>query len=515
MNIDFYKMEESKLLSYHYFSAQVSNNDLLELNDFKIRNLLSIVFNIKTKELILEDLFNINGTFLSNETKDNLFKYLSLNERNELKNLLSSYLDFQINSEWYNRVLRVLNSESINIIVTSSLILNNIAILSQLEMLFPRTKFVDWLNYDETKPALILDYNHAWKKRNVITIQNSRGYAYFLNHFFELPYQWKIFNEEKQLFKAINTNTRESLLGKEVLIELKESLLLLKPKNTFNEWDVLHESNHKNSYNAQEEILIYYTPANSNRYRINSAFLLVKDEKFTIKNANDLVINPNDFEEKYHFSNLENIISQIDLNELNKAIEKDQSIDMIIQPLWKKFNLNENDGRLWKQLLSRKVKESGINKIYSDIEEILGVKQFISLNTFENSYCNPENNTIIPREKLVFKAICHYLELPIEYRAAMHRERNLIGGHSQELNIKLKELIKAIVEYGVMDKHTSDDDLLELLNRFIDKIENRVDMDFFGFTKESLLYACIATCYEIINKMRLKPIFKIEYIIPN
>jgi hypothetical protein len=515
MNINFYKIDEAELLSYHYYSAQVSNNDLLELNGYKIRNILSLVFNNIIKDQILDNLFNVNGTLLSVETKDNLFRYLSVDERNDIKNYLSTYLDYQINSGWYNTLVKFLDTELINTIVIPSQIFNHDLILSQLRTLFQRKKFVDWMNYDEAKEALILDYNHAWKKRNLFTIKNSITNAYFLKHFFENTFQWKLYNEERHLFNRMNTQTREILIGKEVISEVKEKLASLRPENTLNEWDVLHESNHKYSLNPQEEIVICYSLTNSNRYRISFTFLLVINNKYTIKNAKDLVDNPIDFEKKYHFSNLENIISQIDLGKLNKAIEKDKSIDLIIQPLWKKFDLNENEGRLWKQLLKRCVKEKGINNIYAEIERISGINQFISLNTFENAYCNPENSTIIPREKIVFKSICQFLELPLEYRAAMHRERNLIGGHSQELHSKLKDLIKAIVENGVLDKHSDDDALLEALNQVIDKIEKNVDMDFFGFTRESLLYACIEICFEITDKMKLKPIVKIEHIIPN
>jgi len=515
MNINFYKIDEAQLLSYNYFINQISNNDLQEINSFKIRNILSITFNTRIKDLILENIFNDKGSFLSNETKDNLFRYLSLVERKEIKDYLSNYLDFQIASKWYNSIIQVLNKESINTILIPTLILNHDLILAQLKSLFPQKIFVDWFNYDETKKVLILDYNHAWKKRNIFIIRESNSKAYFLKHFFKNTYKWKQYNEERHLFNRMNTKTREVLFGKELLGELKERLASIRPKTTLNKWDLLHENEHKNSFNPQEEIVIYYSKTNSNRYRISSLYLLAKEGKYTIKDAKELVSKPEMFEEKFKFSNIENIISQLDLSKLNKAIEKDQSLNQIIQPLWNKFNLNENDGRLWKQLLHRKVKENGTKAVYSKIEEISGVRNFISLNTFENSYCNPENNTIIPREKKVFKAICQYLELPLEYRAAIHRERNLIGGHSQELHSKLKEIIKAIVEFGVLDKYKFDDDLLNILNHTVEIIEKRVDMDYFGFTRESLIYASIEICYEIIDKMRLKPILKIEHITSN
>jgi len=424
-------------------------------------------------------------------------------------------LDYQIESEWYSILSQVLNTESINTILIPTPILKHDLILAQLKTLFPKKKFVDWLGYNETSEALILDYNHAWKKRNIFTVQDSNSVSFFLKHFFENTYQWKKYNEDRHLFNRMNTKTRELLIGKDELTEVKEKLRLLKPKNSLNEWDVLHESDHKNFLNPQEEIVVYFNLSNSNRYRFSSSFLLAKDKKYTVKNAKDFIINPAQFEGMYSFSNLENIIAQIDLSKLNKAIEKDESIIQIIHPLWEKFKLDKNDGRLWKQLLQQKSKKYGLEKVFFEIEEASGIKNFVSLKTFENAYCNPENSTIIPREKKVFKAICQYLELPLEYRAAMHRERNLVGGHSQELHIKLKEIIKAIIEYGVLDKHAHDDALLEILNYSVDKIEKRVDMDYFGFTKDSLIYACIELCYEITDKMKLKPIHKIEHVIPN
>jgi hypothetical protein len=40
-------------------------------------------------------------------------------------------------------------------------------------------------------------------------------------------------------------------------------------------------------------------------------------------------------------------------------------------------------------------------------------------------------------------------------------------------------------------------------------------MEFFGFTRDALVYAAIEICYDIILKMKQKPIVKIEHAIPN
>lgn len=515
MKIDFHEIEESKLISYFYFVTQVSNHDLRELNGFKVRNILSIAFNAKIRNLILEDLFNQNGDFLTVETKDNLFRYFSSNEIDDLKNLISNYLDYQIEYSWYEQVCKILNECTIDTIVVSTSVLNSDSILNELKVLFPKKKFSDWRSINDTTSALFLDYNQSWKKRNIFNYQQNDSKCIFLKHFFENVYKRKIYNDEKQIFKSISTTLRKQLFGEEIIAELKNKLEILKPSESYNDWDLLHESDDRNYNNPQEEVIIQYNSNRSNKFRINASFLLFNGEKYSIENAKDMLLNPLKFEKNFQFSHLEPIIDDLDLNQLNKAIQKDESISLVIQPLWKKFNLNENDGRLWKQLLQRKVHEIGLLNLYSEIENISGIRQFISLNTFENTYCNPSSDTVIPREKRVFKAICNYLELPLEYRVAIHRERILIGGHSQELHMKLKPVIEAIVKYGILDNHKSDDKLLEILNEVIDEIGEKVDTDYFGFTRDTLLYACFALCYEIVDKMRLKPILKIEHITPN
>lgn len=514
MKIDFHEIKESKLISYLYFVTQVSNHDLRELNGFKVRNILSIAFNAKIGNLILDDLFNQNGYFLTAETKDNLFRYLSSNEIDDLKNLISNYLDYQIESSWYQQACRILNTSSIDSIVVPYSILDSDSILNELKVIFPKKKFTDWRSITVSTSALFLDYNQSWKKRNIFNYQQNDSKCFFLKHFFENVYKRRIYNDENQIFKSINSTLRKQLFGDEIIAGIKYNLETLKPPESVNEWDLLHDSDDRNNNNPQEEVIIHHSLNRSNKFRINASFLLFKEEKYSIENAKDLLLNPVKYENHFRFSHLENIIDDIDLNKLNKAIEKGDSINLIIQPLWQRFNLNENDGRLWKQLLQRKVQENGLLNVYSEIESISAMKNFVSLNTFENTYCNPSSDTIIPREKIVFKAICRYLELPIEYRVAIHRERILIGGHSQDLHVKLKSIIEVMVKFGVFNNHKNDDKLLGVLNEVVDKIEEKVDMDYFGFTRDSLIYACIALCYEIIDKMRLKPIIKIEHITP-
>ena len=517
MKIDFHEIQDSKLISYNYFASQVNNYDLRELNGFKVRNILSIAFNPKIRDYILDDLFNQNGIFLSIETKDNLERYFSSYEIDDLRSLLSNYLDYQIESSWYENVCNVLTESSLNTIVVSSSILNCGSVLNELKVLFPNIKFTDWRSINDTTSTLFLDYNQSWKKRNVFDIHEKNSRALFLKNFFENVYKRKIFNDEKQIFKSINSTLRKQLFGDEIIAELKYNLEKLKPLESYNEWDKWHDSDDINYINPQEEVFIYFDKNRSNKYRVNESFLLEDCGKYYYRTAKELIINPASFQNNFYFSNIENIIKGIDINEINKAVDKDNIANMIVKPLWSKFELNEEDGELWKQLLQIEVSKKGIYNVYSEIEKISSINNFVSLKTFKDVYCNPKSHTIIPLEKKVFSAICYFVNIPPEskYRLSLQRRRNMTGKKSMEFNSNLKILISNIIEHGVFDKHKSDNELLGILNKVINKIEENVDMDYFGFTLDSLSYACIALCYEIADKMRLKPILKIEHISPN
>ena len=237
MKIDFYEIEESNLISYNYFASQVNNYDLRELNGFKVRNILSIAFNTKIRDFILEDLFNQNSIFLSIETKDNLDRYLSSDEIDDLRNLISNYLDYQIESSWYENVCQVLTESSLNTIVVSSSILDSDNVLNELKVLFPKMKFTHWRSINDITTALFLDYNQSWKKRNIFNMQENDSRAIFLKHFFENVYKRRIYNDENQIFKSINTTLRKQLFGDEIIAGLKNNLENLKPLESFNEWD--------------------------------------------------------------------------------------------------------------------------------------------------------------------------------------------------------------------------------------------------------------------------------------
>lgn len=517
MKIDFHEIEQSKLISYFYFVTQVSNYDLREMNGFKVRNILSVAFNPKIRDHILEDLFNQNGNFLSNDTKDYLFRYLSANEIEDLKNLITNYLDYQIESSWYEHICKVLTESSLNIIVISSNILITDSILNELKVLFPKKKFTDWRSINDTTSALFLDYNQSWKKLNIFNHQQNDSKSIFLKHFFENVYKTRIYNDEKQIFNSINTTLRKQLFGDEIIAELRDNLENLRPFESSNEWDLWHESDDKIDNNPQEEVLIYFDKNRSNKYRVNESFLLEDEGKYYYRTAKELIVNPAFYVNNFYFSNIENIIKGIDINEIKKAVDKDNIANIMIKPLWDKFKLKEADGELWKQLLQIEVSKKGIEDVFRNIKKISGIKNFVSIKTFKDVYCNPKSPTIIPLEKKVFSAICRFVNIPPEsnYRLFLQRKRSMTGKKTMEFNSNLKILILNNIEYGVLDNHKSDDKLLEVLNEVIDKIEEKVDMDYFGFTKDSLLYACIALCYEIVDKMRLKPILKIEHITPN
>ena len=499
MKINYFSIDNSQLISYSVFVSILNNNNLIELNSFKMRNLFSLIFNNQMRDYVVDDIFRENGSLLNNDTKNELFRNLSIFERDELKNYLLTYLNYQIESKWLSTVYDFLNDKNKYIIIISNLVLNDSFLMKHLMKHFPKKKFKDWVGYDGLCDALILDYNHAWKKRNLFTIENTNSTGYFLSHYFKNVYDWKVYNDQKHLFNRLNSPTRISIFTPIIIDEIKSKLTSLKPTEKIDDWLIFreHENSHNNSFNPQEEIILHFSSTKRNKYSINSNFLVTKDTSFFIKNSRELLLQPSSFIGVYQISNLENIISKIDLGKVNQAISKDNTIAEAVKPLWAKFDLSDSDGQLWKQLLKRNSDKFGYQLVFSEIETLTGISNFVTYNTFKSIYCNPLSETIVPGKIKIFKSICQYLGLPLEYRVALQRERNLVGGHSQEKNSKLKSLVIALVELKIFDKSDNDDDLLDVLNSSVDILIEKVDMDFFGFTKEALIYASIELCYEI------------------
>jgi uncharacterized protein (DUF1697 family) len=511
MKILFHKLSNQQLSPYLHFIKEVNSYGISELNSYEIRNILSFVFNQEIKNIILEDLFDINGLILSKETKQDLFNYLTFDDIAYIKNLLSDYLEFQINSPWRDKINNFLKTNrNINKIVIPKSIYKFEKLSAILTNLFFGHKLINWENFEDNNNSLILDYNQGWKKRNIFNINNESTISIFLEHFFKNEHDWKLYRIEKDIFINLDNKTRNLIFGEDIIFQIKRILLSQKPANQKNYWDNIHEEKHKEAVSPQEEIIIHYESNKSIKYNLKASFLTFKDNNFEITKAEQLLANPEKYIKKYQISNLENIINKIDLNELNKALKKDENISNTLSSLWVKYNLEEKNGKLWKQLLKLKTNQLGINKIYEDIEKLYGIIDFVSMHTFQNAYCNPKNETIIPREKKVFKAICQYLELPKEYRISIHMERILIGGHSKELNEKLKRVIILIIDNGIINGLSYDNNIINNLKSKIKQIEENIDMDYFGITKETLPHACLELCHEIKSKMKLKHFKKIE-----
>lgn len=515
MKILFHKLSEQQISSYSRFVSEVNSYGIKELSSFEIRNILSLVFNQELKNILIDDLFDKNGLILSSETKQDLFNYLTFDEIFYIKNLLSTYLDFQIYSDWSEKVKNLLKSnKNINNIIISKSIFKSDNFLNCITNFFFSYKLMNWYVFEDNGNYLILDYNQGWKKRNIFNIDNENTISIFLEHFFKIEHDWKLYKIEKDKFFILDNKLRKLIFGEDIIFQIKKILKSQKPFHQKSHLDNIHEEKHKEAISPQDEIIIYYESNKSIKYNLKASFLTFKENNFDIVKASELLVNPEKYIKKYQISNLDNIIDKIDLNELNKALNKDDIISTAISTLWLKYNLDEKNGRLWKQLLKLKANKYGMDKVYDDIKKLSNSNDFVSRFTFQNAYCNPKNETIIPREKKVFKSICKYLELPKEYRISIQMERILVGGHSKELNEKLKGVIKTLINNGIMNGFIYDNNLINNIKLNIQKIEDNIDMDYFGITKESLPLTCLELCHEIRDKMKLKHIKKIEKSFP-
>jgi hypothetical protein len=511
MKIDFFKIEDENLVSYNYFFERINRYNLIEFNGYRIRNIFSIVFNQNIKNQIVNDLFSPDGELLSSETKNELFRNVSLDERNELKSDLSSYLENQIESGWFQTVNQIILKSQINIILLPLIVKNNQVLSVEFKRIFPNKKIIDWISFDISKKALILDYNHSWNRKNIFCISNVESKSIFLNHFFANVYKWKVYLEEKNLFSLYNTPVRQALFGNLLINDLESELEKLKPDEKKNEHFNFFDIEHKNSFNAQDELILHFGNNRQTKYLMSSSFLIDIGNRLNIVSAWDLVNFSSKYEGNYA-CNIEYLISRIDLSKLKLEIEKENSLVTSVDKLWERFNLNSNDGKLWKQLLFLKSKEVGVENVYNIITDKLNGRPFVSLNTFSSTYCNPSNPTITPREKIVFLTICRFLDLPLEYMLLMQRERNLTGENSQERNINLKKWITALVE-GELLYRCSTSDFFQKLSPHLSSIVQKFDIEYFGLTEETLAIACKELVDEVLIKLNFNKLVRIQHII--
>ncbi|MBZ9626654.1 hypothetical protein LB450_00935 [Psychroflexus sp. CAK1W] len=473
------------------FQLECKSNELYELRSIKMMNVYSLCYNNQIKEYILEHIFtpDVNSQLISEDSKadildlpeddivnlrNSLINVLDIIILENLKNTVSDVLDFD-----YKIVLdgSILKSESFFSLIKNSLNVNS------------NGKFIDWEKLEDinTEKIIILSYrdqgnfnNHFYPNINEISVSyNTRLKCIFPALFFEQTYKWSKYNLVKSYFKALDHPIRRSDFEWD---NLQEKIQNLKPKKRLDiSWDlesnysgsdsritfkVLFENNKHNTCNPSD-LMIYFEEANSEKR--------IQPIKWIYQNL--------DLDENHlYVQKLDELIDEF--NPAEKLVDTAQQ-EKDLEILRNQFDLkDDNVGRLWKILLSRKVAESNEEVVYNDLKSLFSRNNInmVKQSYFESTWTNPESESLVPRRNKAFKVLCNYLELPTAYLRIIYTIRNSnISGRRNATRI-YSRILKNLFNDGCFDEEAIQG---QILNNRIDYYKNNFSLDELGIDEDN------------------------------
>lgn len=488
---------------------------LYELRSLKMMNIYSLVLNEKLKNYVLDDIFSKNepSKILLEETKKSLLE-LSEESIAELRTNLSSTLEAVINSNIGYSVMSHIDSRSI--LVLPEPIYNNEfwknEICDQLG-LSRRNTVTSWnyIDLETSSSVVILDYRDLGKfpyriNPNIFetTFFNSQKVTgIFLAFFFKNKWAWTRFSHSKDLIKILRNPIREKHFDWDNLSRKNQQVNL--EKEEFFDWDF--ESILQRDY-EYDYIKVKYNPKKSKVYPPAELFILKSESTGSLQVMRLADIETPNSDSILKMQQLDEIYSGFNLYEKLANVEREKREIQIIRD---RYNLDRNDGagRLWKILLKRRSDEKGIEMLYNEMRSFFTSKGlgFVSLNTFENSWLNPESDSLVTRGKKVFFHLCEYLGLEKTYVGIMLRIKNAEVQASRNSNKQMNDLLADLINDGCFN---DDIDLRERLTPLKERYIRRHDFDQIA-VEENKVTDTLITLVELLKpEIHLEQVEKIE-----
>jgi hypothetical protein len=495
----------SKYSTFWYdLQLECKINGLYELRSIKMMNIYSLCYNEQIKEYILEHIFSptTKSQLITEDSKSDILDLpeediaslrISLNNvldkiiLDNLKKTVYDSLDFD-----YKIVLDgfILKNESF-----FSLVKNAINVQSN-------EKFVDWDELEDVnaKKIIVLSYrdqgnfnNHFYPNINEISVSVDTDVKCILPAlFFEQTYQWSKYNLAKGYFNALDHPIRRNHFEWN---NLKEKIQNLKPEKWFDiSWDlesdysgsnsritykVLFENNRHITPNPSD-LIIYYEKTNSEKR--------IQPIKWIYQN---LYLDENSL----YVQKLDELMDEF--NPAAKLIDIAQQ-EKDLEILRKQFDLgDENAGRLWKILLARKVADSNIEIVYSELKSLFTRNNLnmVSKSYFESTWINPESDSLIPRGNKTFKVLCNYLGLPTAYLRIIYTIKNKnISGRRNATRI-YSRLLRDLFNDGCFDHEAIPS---KILSNQIDYYKDNHNLDELGIDEENSIEGLV-TLVELLK----------------
>lgn len=501
---------------WEVFELETSIRDLYELRSIKMLNIYSLAFNKEIKEYILENIFSPDkqSSFLSSESKQALLACPS-EDIVTIRDSLSNALEAVIKSNLVNEIKKHTADDAV--IVLSEDILKDVFLRNKVVdilQLSRRNKLLSWDNIDfhSDKPTLILAYRDQGRFQYYFypNILESKFYnsamvnAVFLNIFFKAHYNWALYNLQRDKCKYLTHALRQEFFA---FSQLEKEIATLKPqKADTTNWDL--ENEYADSESRTVVRIKFKGVRNSRTFTKSDLFILnyKGEHTYRIERIEDLM-SIDLTEESLNIQHLDEIQEEINIYEkLNTVNNQEEELKIIRS----QFKIDDKEpGKLWKILLRAKSETKGANEFYEELEAFLKKKdlKIVSFYHFQNTWANPESDSITPLSKRVFIALCEFLEIPKIYFIIMQRIKNASKQATRHSTRQMSSLLKDLFNDTCFDANTKAKDILE---GRLDHYKKKHPLDEIGINENYLLDNLVTLVELIQPEIKLLEVETIE-----
>jgi hypothetical protein len=503
---------------WELFELEAGIRDLYELRSIKMLNIYSLTLDKEIKQYILDDIFSAGkqSNFLSSDSRQALLE-CSYEDKKTIRDALSNALELVIKSNLAVEVRKFVHDDSTIVlpenVLKNDFIRNRIIDVLQLSR---RNKLISWdsIDFYSDKPILILAYRDQGRFQyyfypNILesTFYNStKVNAVFLSVFFKAHYEWASYNLQRDKCKCLTHKLR---LERFDFSKLEKEIISLKPsKSDTTDWDL--ENEYTDSEGRTVVKVKFKKIKGSRTFTKSDLFILNYKGQHTyrIERIEDLM-SFDLTEESLNIQHLDEIQEKINIYEkLNTLNDPKKELEVIRS----QFKIDDKEPeRLWKILLQKKSDDKGESKSYAELDAFLRAKglNIVSFSHFQQTWTNPESDSMTPLSKRVFIALCEYLEIPKTYFIIMQRLKNASKQATRQSTRQMNSLLKDLFNDTCFDAEAK---AKEILEGKLDHYKKKHPLDEIGINENHLLDNLVTLVELIQPEIKLLEVETIETV---
>jgi hypothetical protein len=490
---------------------------LYELKSLKLMNIYALAISERVRDIIINDIFSLSekSELTTQDTQESL-KELSIDSLDEIKIELTNTLNWIIQSDWKNTLLKDLNEGTT--LVLPDLAINSKSLINEFRTSLNLSHFNNIISWDKDIPAkskhiLVIYYRDSGPYPFKITPNisehsiTSKSQVDFLlmRMFFENRFHWYKYEINKALIDILKHPIREQFFEWEKLLYRNNAS---KPqKKDQISWTA--ESNFQNDNDRSILKIKYVRSSKLKSFPLSELFIseIEEDGKLKVYPIDDLMeLNLSGIH--LRVQQLEELYAEFNLYERLADTKKEEGELKVIRNA---YGLSEKETpvRLWKVLLKRETNYKGENEVYDELTKLIKARgrNIVSREHFKRVWLEPDCETMIARGKTVFRTVCEYLKLPKSYLLIMYRLYNQDKLSKTKSSKQMNALLRDLFNDGCFDRDVDNRKVLSLRKDYY--LTNH-DIEGIGIHFEAVVDN-LSTLVELLRpNLNLKEVERIE-----